>query len=358
MADDVDKRLAEIEADKKAERIAKAKRAAKLKAAKEKAAAERKKREQERAKVAEENAQQRGAPITEKRLNPQTEAGRNAKQDQRIERENKTNLSNKYGQAYRRREDLIEKYAKTGDPKDKQLAINAQAALEPIVAEYAKVFGTQPPGYKPAPNLSKAASRTEGQQRQGAKAIPPTAAQTQSREVARSAGRNASPSVAPAVVAQSADPYIQNIIDTAAKAGIQLSVADAMAAAGIVPGGGGGGGGGGRGSMASTQKQTTQYTMQQVRSAADSIYQNSIGRALNDEELRMLYQSLNTTLRENPNVTKVSAKGNVTNSGGIDERGFMQQQAEANPEFANYQKATTYFDAMLSTLQGPVGGGI
>jgi hypothetical protein len=72
----------------------------------------------------------------------------------------------------------------------------------------------------------------------------------------------------------------------------------------------------------------------------------------------MLYQSLNTTLRENPNVTKVSAKGNVTTSGGIDERGFMQQQAEANPEFANYQKATTYFDAMLSTLQGPVGGGI
>jgi hypothetical protein len=357
MADDLDRRLAEIEAKNKAKQKAAKERAAKLKAAKDKADADRKKREQERAKVAEENSQRRGTPITEKRLNPQTEAGKNARTDQRIEREIKTNLSNKYGQAYRKREDLIEKYGKTGDPKDKRAVLAAQAALEPIVAEYEKVFGTQPPGYKPKPNLSKVTGRTEGQQRQEAKAIPPTAIQTQSREVARSAGRNAAPSPAVTAVAQSADPYIQNIINTAAKAGIQLSVADAMAAAGIVPGAGGGGGGG-RGSMASTQKQTTQYTMQQVRSAADSIYQNSIGRALNDDELRMLYQSLNKTLKENPNVTKVSAKGNVTTSGGIDERGFMQQQAETNPEFASYQKATTYFDAMLGSLQGPVGGGI
>ena len=358
MADDVDKRLAEIEAKNKAKQKAAKERAAKQKAAKAKADAERKKREQETARVAEENSQRRGAPVTQKRLNPQTEAGRNAKTDQRIERENKTNLSNKYGQAYRRREDLIEKYGKTGNPKDKQAALAAQAALEPIVAEYQKVFGTQPPGYKPASNLSKATGRTEGQMRQGAKGPFPTAAQTQSREVARSAGRNAGPSVAPALIAQSADPYIQNIINTAAKAGIQLSVADAMSAAGIVPGGGGGGYSGGRGSMASTQKQTTQYTMQQVRSAADSIYQNSIGRVLNDDELRMLHQSLNNTLKANPNVTKTSAKGNVTSTGGVDERGFMQQQAEANPEFASYQKATTYFDAMLGSLQGPVGGGI
>lgn len=355
MADDLDRRLAEIEEKNKAKVKAEKERAAKLKAAKEKAAADRKKREQETARVAEENSKKRSAPVTEKRLNPQTEAGKNARTDQRIEKENKTNLSNKYGQAYRKREDLIEKYGKTGDPKDKQAVLAAQAALEPIVAEYEKVFGTPPPGYRPAPTLSKIAGRTEGQQRQEAKAIPPTAAQTQSREVARSAGRNAAPSVAVSVVAQSADPYIQNIIDTAAKAGIQLSVAEATAAAANGLGAGGRGGGG---SMASTRKQTTQYTMQQVRSAADSIYQNSIGRVLNDEELRMLHKSLNSTLKENPNITKTSAKGNVTTSGGIDERGFMQQQAEVNPEFASYQKATTYFDAMLSSLQGPVGGGI
>ena len=356
MADDVDKRLAEIEAkNKEKQRIAR-ERAAKLKAAQEKAAADRKKREQETAKVAEDNSKKRGAPITEKRLNPQNEAGRNAKQDQRIESENKTNLSNKYGQAYRRREDLIEKYGKTGDPKDKQAVLNAQAALEPIVAEYVKVFGTQPPGYKPATTLSKDTGRTEGQMRQGAKAVPPTASQTQSREVARSAGRNAGVGAVPVVVAQVADPNVQRIIDAAAKAGFQISVADAQAALGVPTTGGGGGGGGG--SMASTRKQTTQYSLQQVRSAADSIYQNSIGRALNDEELRMLHQSLNNTFKENPEITKMSAKGNVTTSGGVDARGFIEQEAQANPEFAAYQKATTYFDAMLDTLRGPVGGGI
>lgn len=357
MADDLDRRLAEIEEKNKAKVKAEKEKAAKLKAAKEKAAADRKKREQDIARVAEENSQKRGAPVTEKRLNPQNEAGKNARTDQRIEKENKTNLSNKYGQAYRKREDLIEKYGKTGDPKDKQAVLAAQAALEPIVAEYEKVFGTPPPGYKPAPTLSKTAGRTEEQQRQEAKAIPPTARQSEAREVARSAGRNAGTGVTPAVVATSSDPYIQNIIDTAAKAGIQLSVAEATAAAANGLGAGGGGGGGG-GSMASTRKQTTQYTMQQVRSAADSIYQNSIGRALNDDELRMLHQSLNAAFKESPEVTKVSAKGNVTSSGGLDARGFIEQQAEVNPEFANYQKATTYFDAMLNTLQGPVGGGI
>ncbi len=77
MADDVDKRLAEIEAKAKEKQKVARERAAKLKAAQAKAEADRKKRQQEIAQVAEENAQRRGAPATEKRLNPQTEAGRN-----------------------------------------------------------------------------------------------------------------------------------------------------------------------------------------------------------------------------------------------------------------------------------------
>jgi len=351
----VEERLAEIEAERKAKEKAAKERAAKQKAARDKAEAEQKKRADEAVRVAKENSEKRGAPITEKRLNPQNEAGYNAGQDQRVERENKTNLSNKYGQAYRKREDLLESYRKTGDSKYRQLILDADANLKIVVSDYVKVFGTEPPGYRPVPTLSKTTGRSEGQQRQGVKGPFPTAGQTESREVARSAGRNGTPSAAASVVAQSSDPYIQSIIDAAAKAGIQLSLADATAAAG---GGGGGGGGGGYGSLASTRSQTTQYTMQQVRSAADSIYQNSIGRALNDDELRMLHQSLNNTLKSSPTVTKTDAKGNTTTTGGLDERGFMQQQAETNPEFASYQKATTYFDAMLSTLQGPVGGGI
>jgi hypothetical protein len=356
MADDLDRRLAEIEEKNKAKVKAEKERAAKQKAAREKGKATQEQRAKDAAAAAEKNRDSRDYKAPEGRLNPQTEAGKAAKTRENVEKLNKQELANRYSQAFRKRENNIESYSKTGDIKYKQAALRAQTELEPIVAEYVKVFGNEPVGYKPTSKLSEPTGRTEGQMRQEAKAVPPTAVQSESREAARSAGRNAAPSAAVSAVAVSADPYIQNIINTAAKAGIQLSVADAMSAAGIVPGAGGGGGGGG--SMASTQKRTTQYTMQQVRSAADSIYQNSIGRALNDDELRMLHQSLNGALKAEPTVTKTSAAGNSVTSGGVDERGFIQQQAEANPEFANYQKATTYFDAMLNSLQGPVGGGI
>jgi hypothetical protein len=350
----IEELLAEIEAKKEAERKARAKK----KAAEAKADAEYKKKLETQEKYKKENMDRASSDSAYKRNGPQIQAGKAAKTRQRIERENKTNITNKYGQAYAKRQALLDSYRKTGDPKYKQLTIEADAALERVVADYVKIYGYSPPKYdgkvkypeppKPVVNPGQKKSTTNS----GKVAAPNV---SDARDAARSAGRNAAPApVTPVTVAQSADPNVQRIIDAAAKAGIQLSVADAQAALGIKPPTGGGG----YGSMASTRKQTTQYTLQQVRSAADSIYQNSIGRALNDDELRMLQKSLNTTLKENPNITKTSAKGNVTTSGGIDERGFMEQQAQANPEFASYQKATTYFDAMLNSLQGPVGGGI
>jgi hypothetical protein len=358
----LEERLAEIEAKNKAKEKAAKERAAKQKAAREKGKAAQEKRAKDAAAAAEKNRDSRDYKAPEKRLNPQTEAGKAAKTRQRIEQENKTNITSKYGQAYAKRESLLDSYRKTGDPKYRQLVINADNALERVVADYVKIYGYAPPKYT---GKAKYPEPPKPVVKPGDKKTTPTSSgvtspsASQARDAARSAGRNAAPPrVAPAVVAQVADPYIQGIIDTAAKANIQLSVAEATAAAAAGLGVSGGGGGGGRGSMASTQRQTTQYSLQQVRSAADSIYQNSIGRALNDEELRMLHQSLNKTLKVNPNITKTSAKGNVTTSGGIDERGFMEQQAQANPEFASYQKATTYFDSMLSSLQGPVGGGI
>jgi hypothetical protein len=352
-------RLAEIEAKNKAKEKAAKERAAKQKAAREKGKATQQQRAKDAAAAAEKNRDSRDYKAPEKRLNPQTEAGKNARTDQRIEQENKTNISNKYGQAYKKRESLLESYRKTGDYKYRQLVIDADNALESVVADYVKVYGYAPPRYDGKvkyPEAPKPAAKTEPGKTTASTASTTTSNAGESRNIARSAGRNAAPAfVAPAVVAQVSDPNVQRIIDAAAKAGIQLSVADAQAALGIDNGSSGPRG---PGSMASTRKQTTQYTMQQVRSAADSIYQNSIGRALNDEELRMLSKSLNTAFKESPDVTKVSAKGDVTTSGGLDARGFIEQQAEANPEFANYQKATTYFDAMLSTLRGPVGGGI
>jgi hypothetical protein len=349
----LEERLAEIEAENKAKEKADKERAAKQKAAREKGKAAQEQRAKDAAAAAEKNRDSRDYKAPEKRLNPQTEAGKNARTDQRIEQENKTNITNKYGQAYAKRESLLDSYRKTGDPKYKQLVIDADNALERVVADYVKVYGYAPPKYDGKakyPEAPKPAVKPEP----GKKADSVSVTKAQEDATYRAGERNVTPSVAPPVVAQVADPNVQRIIDAAAKAGIQLSVADAQAALGIP----GTDGSGGSGSMASTRKQTTQYSLQQVRSAADSIYQNSIGRALNDEELRMLHQSLNTTLKANPTVIKTTASGNSTTYGGIDERGLMEQEAQANPEFAAYQQATTYFDSMLETLRGPVGGGI
>jgi len=336
----IEERLAEIEAKKEAERKARAKK----KAAEAKADAEYAAKKEIEERIARENMQR--ASLDAPR--PQVEAGKNARKDQRTEDNTKSSITSKYGVAYRRREDLIDKYRKTGDPKDKQAALNAQAALDPIVAEYVKVFGTEPPGYKPNVVPSKVTDPTKEQKGETTKPVV-TPGSMQGAEDRR----GSSPNVASPIIAQVTDPNVQAIINAAAKNGIQLSVAEATAKLpGTDPDGTG------NTSMASTRRQTTQYTMQQVRSAADGIYQNSVGRALNDDELRMLYQSLNNTLKQNPTITETSATGDSVITGGVDERGFMQQQAEANPEFASYQKATTYFDAMLSTLQGPVGGGI
>jgi hypothetical protein len=350
MADDVDKRLAEIEANKKAEKIVAAKKAAKLKEAQAKADADRKKREQERAKVAEENSQRRGAPVTQKRLSPQAEAGQGARTRENLEKINKADLANRYSQAFRTRESLIEKYSKTGDPKDKQAVLNAQAALDPIVAEYVKVFGNEPAGYKPETKPLGTASPTNKNQDQ---AVKPTSISTPGSMQSIEDRRGSNPNVPITPVSQTADPATQAWLANINKiTGMNFTLPPELLTPGTNTASTNGG------SMASIRKQTTQYSMQQVRSAADSIYQSSIGRALNDEELRMLHQSLNSTLKANPTITKTTASGNSTTYGGIDERGLMQQQAEANPEFANYQKATTYFDAMLNTLRGPVGGGI
>jgi hypothetical protein len=347
-----EERLAEIEAKKEAERKAKQKK----KAEEAKADAEYQKKLETEAKYAKENMDRASSDSAYKRNGPQVQAGKNAKTDKRIEQENKTNISAKYGAAYNKLNALLDSYRKTGDPKWKQLAIAQDAALEPIVAEYVKIYGYAPRTYKGKTKYPEAPTPVV---KPGSKTNDPaktSASSDAARNAARSQGRNdAPPRVAPPVVAQVTDPNVQRIIDAAAAAGFQISAADAVLA---LENDGTGGGGNGYGSRASTQKQTTQYTMQQVRSAADSIYQNSIGRALNDEELRMLHQSLNTTLKQNPTVTKTTASGDSTTTGGIDERGFMQQQAETNPEFASYQKATTYFDAMLNTLRGPVGGGI
>ena len=115
-----------------------------------------------------------------------------------------------------------------------------------------------------------------------------------------------------------------------------------------------------------TQRSATTYTRQQVDGFARSIAQNAIGRTLSDDEWTQLTRSVNFASKKNPtissSVTNRSGSGtsltSFSNRGGLDQQQFVQAKLEQSDEYAAYQKATTYFDSMMSALRGPAGGGI
>lgn len=111
------------------------------------------------------------------------------------------------------------------------------------------------------------------------------------------------------------------------------------------------------GSTSSTSKSYKQYDLQQVKGVAESAFQDAIGRAPSADELARFQASLNAAEKQSPSTTTGTSKSSVT-SGGVDVQQFAKDTAELAPEYANYQKATTYFDSMISALRGPVGGGM
>lgn len=353
-------KLAEEKAKEKAK--AKAEQEAKRKAAREKAKAaagakeaEQRKREQEANKRNAENRKK--AAEKAKADAARQKAQRDAAAKKRDEETKKRNLANAYSEARGRAFAAAEKYNRTGNENDLKVYNNLNTAYQTAANAYKSAYGALP-GNEPAtaPTV-QAPTKPEAQPTVPNPNQPAPNQANVGPSTNAAAGPNrkewANPVVGAAALTTN-DPYIQKIINDAAKAGIDLTVAQAQAqldAKGTT--GGDGTSGGGR----STMRSYTQYSLQQVRSAADNIFQSSIGRAMNDDELRALHKSLNATLKANPTVTISTASSSVT-KGGVDERGFIEQQAQTNPEFANYQMGTTYFDAMLKSLSGPVGGGI
>lgn len=117
---------------------------------------------------------------------------------------------------------------------------------------------------------------------------------------------------------------------------------------------GSGGGGGGGGSNTSSVRT---WTTEQAKVYAETAFQNAIGRAPTQQELLSFRTHLNNAELANPTTTTYSGTSSKT-TGGLDEAQFTKTQAELHPEYAGYQKATTYFDAMMNTLSGPAGGSV
>lgn len=119
-------------------------------------------------------------------------------------------------------------------------------------------------------------------------------------------------------------------------------------------------------SSSQVSKSVKQFSTQQVLGLAESAFKAAIGRAATDKELAALRDHINTEEKKNPSISRSSSyssgtgssSSSTTTSGGIDEAQIAKTFAESNPEYAGYQKATTYFDSMMSALRGTVGGGI
>jgi hypothetical protein len=342
-----------------AEKIAKEKA---KKAAEAKADAEYKKREQTKERIAKENIQRASIDSAG---DPQREVGSANKTRENLKKIENQVVATEYSQIIRTQNNLVEKYKKTGNAEDRQAAINYQAKVDAAAKKYSDVVGHAPTGYTgklnlPAAPVTSTTSETVANQ-------TATSDSAQGRDVARSAGRNAAPAPAVSSTSLRVDPNVVTAYMTAnpgmtydqAVAAIYPTAANAIGLDGV------NGPSGAPSRTVSVDKRVQTFTVQQLEGAATQYAQQLLGRALTADELASVTKFTNAEAIANPQISKTVTNSNksgstssTTTSGGIDEAQLLKSQIEANPEFASYQKATTYFDAMLGTLRGPVGGGI
>jgi len=112
-------------------------------------------------------------------------------------------------------------------------------------------------------------------------------------------------------------------------------------------GGGGGAGGGGGGSATTT---SYDYTSPDVAKALlNSALTTYLGRAARPDEIDNFKSALKQAESENPII--VTSDGSTrTQTGGMDAQAFVQDYAKQQPEYGDYQAATTYMDTFMQAL--------
>jgi hypothetical protein len=359
-----------------ADRIAAAKKAkekrdrARKKAAEAKADAEYKKEEEAKAKYQKENMDRASSYSAYKSGGPQVKSGKESKTRENLKKIDKQVVATEYSQVIRTQSNLVETYKKTGDAKDRQAAINYQSKVDAAAKKYSDVVGHAPTGYTgkldlpPAPEpVVKPGSNNASASSTGTTST----ASMESRDAARSAGRNAAPAPKISSTVPRVDPNVVSAY-MAANPGVTYDQAVAKLYPNTVDASALDGTDGPSGlpsRTVSVDKRVQTFTAQQLESAATQYAQNLLGRALTAAELSEVTKFTNTEAAKAPQISKTITKSGragststTTTSGGIDENQLIKSQIEQNPEYASYQKATTYFDTMLSALQGPGTGGI
>ena len=101
------------------------------------------------------------------------------------------------------------------------------------------------------------------------------------------------------------------------------------------------------------------YTAGATTANINTIWLDQVGRAASAKEINAVTAAINAAMAANPDKTYNSGGDASTTRStvGADMNQVIREQALKNPETANYQAATTYYDSLLNVLQGPVGSG-
>jgi len=113
------------------------------------------------------------------------------------------------------------------------------------------------------------------------------------------------------------------------------------------------------------QRQVSLSDPEEARRILNDALSNQLGRRATQEEMDDFQAALNDAQRANPvlqqSTTNTDGKGNTTvsstASGGLDVGGFTDEYARSGDhekEYARYQAATTYTNALLQAIQAPV----
>lgn len=118
------------------------------------------------------------------------------------------------------------------------------------------------------------------------------------------------------------------------------------------------------GTVTQKQRQINLTDPVQAKALITQAFQQAMGRDPTDAEYRTMLSSLHGAESKSPTVTATTTKydnaGNPlpdstsTTSGGVDPSAFVQQAAQADPEAAQYQAGTFYFNTLMKALSSPV----
>lgn len=121
------------------------------------------------------------------------------------------------------------------------------------------------------------------------------------------------------------------------------------------------------GSQTTTHRTINEVSEGQAWAALQSQLSQMLGRDPSDDELREFAYRMNNLAAKNPTITETITRykaGNVTSSdsktrGGFDQSDLVQaayEDAQDDPEYAEYQAATLYFNSAVQAL-GALGDG-